>query len=82
MNLNNLSLKEIKYKLQTKGINSDDIDDYVSNNSDTLNEYEINSAKNIIIKKNAMEEQQLIQFLLKKGYKIDSIKEAISLAKE
>ena len=82
MNLNNLSLKEIKYKLQTKGINSDDIDDYVSNNSETLNEYEINSAKNIIIKKNAMEEQQLIQFLLKKGYKIDSIKEAISLAKE
>ena len=82
MNLNNLSLKEIKYKLQTKGINSDDIDDYVSNNSETLNEYEINSAKNIIIKKNTMEEQQLIQFLLKKGYKIDSIKEAISLAKE
>ena len=82
MNLNNLSLKEIKYKLQTKGINSDDIDDYVSNNSDTLNEYEINSAKNIIIKKNTMEEQQLIQFLLKKGYKIDSIKEAISLSKE
>lgn len=82
MNLNNLSLKEIKYKLQTKGINSDDIDDYVSNNFDTLNEYEINSAKNIIIKKNTMEEQQLIQFLLKKGYKIDSIKEAISLAKE
>ena len=78
INLNNLSIKELKYKLQAKGIKSDTIEDYIYNNSDKLEEYEINSAKNIIIKKqNAMEEQQLIQFLLKKGYKMDSIKEAI-----
>ena len=78
INLNNLSIKELKYKLQAKGIQSDTIEDYIYNNSDKLEEYEINSAKNIIIKKqNAMEEQQLIQFLLKKGYKMDSIKEAI-----
>ena len=78
INLNNLSIKELKYKLQAKGIQADTIEDYIYNNSDKLEEYEINSAKNIIIKKqNAMEEQQLIQFLLKKGYKMDSIKEAI-----
>ena len=78
INLNNLSIKELKYKLQAKGIQSDTIEDYIYNNSDKLQEYEINSAKNIIIKKqNAMEEEQLIQFLLKKGYKLDSIKEAI-----
>ena len=78
INLNNLSIKELKYKLQAKGIQADTIEDYIYNNSDRLEEYEINSARNIIIKKqNAMEEQQLIQFLLKKGYKMDSIKEAI-----
>ena len=84
INLNNLSIKELKYKLQTKGIKLDLIEDYIYNNSDKLEEYEINSAKNIIIKKqNAMEEQQLIQFLLKKGYKMDFIKEAIrSLVKK
>ena len=47
-------------------------------NIDKLEEYEINSAKNIIIKKsNGMEEQDIIQYLLKKGYKIDLIKMAI-----
>ena len=84
INLNNLSIKELKYKLQTKGIKPDLIEDYIYNNSDKLEEYEINSARNIIIKKqNAMEEQQLIQFLLKKGYRMDFIKEAIrSLVKK
>lgn len=83
MNLNNLSIKELKYKLQTKGVKPDLIEDYFYNNSDKLANYEINSAKNIILKKqNAMEEEKLIQFLLKKGYKIDSIKEAINLAME
>ncbi len=47
-------------------------------NADTLEEYEINSAKNIIIKKsNGMEEQDIIQYLLKKGYKLHLIKIAI-----
>ena len=84
INLNNLSIKELKYKLQAKGIQADTIEDYIYNNSDKLEEYEINSARNIIIKKqNAMEEQQLIQFLLKKGYRMDFIKEAIrSLVKK
>ena len=54
------------------------IDDYFYKNSDKLEEYEINSAKNIIIKKiTGMEEQELIQYLLKKGYKSDLVKQAI-----
>lgn len=51
INLKNLSLKEIKYKLLAKGLNKDLVDDYFYNNSEKMEEYEINSAKNIIIKK-------------------------------
>ncbi len=79
MNLNNLSLKELRYKLQTKGVDVKVLENYMCNHSEELGEYEINSAKNIIIKKqNTMEEQAIIQHLLKKGYKMDSIKQAIN----
>ena len=78
MNLNNLSLKELKYKLLSKGVNANALEDYISNYCEDLEEYEVNSAKNIILKKQkTMEEQAIIQHLLKKGYKMDSIKEAI-----
>ena len=78
INIRNLSLKELKYKLLSKGLDKDLIDDYFYKNSDKLEEYEINSAKNIIIKKiNGKEEQDLIQYLLKKGYKSDLVKLAI-----
>ena len=78
ISLKNLSLKELKYKLLSKGLKKNLIDDYFSQKSDELEDYEINSAKNIILKKkNSMEEQDLIQFLLKKGYKIENIKQAI-----
>ena len=76
--LNNLSLKELKYKLMTKGLNGDLIDDYIYNHSDELEQYEINSVKTILLKKqNSMEEEKIIQYLLKKGYKLESIKMAI-----
>ena len=80
MNLNNLSLKELKYKLQSKGVDKSAMDEYIYNHEDELEEYEVNSAKNIILKKqNTMEEQAIIQHLLKKGYKMDSIRQAINL---
>ena len=83
MNLNNLSLKELKYKLMSKGVNSSVMNNYFDNHLEELEEYEINSAKNIILKKQfSMKEQQLVQHLLKKGYKMDSIKEAIEALKE
>ena len=79
MNLNNLSLKDLKYKLLSKGVNANALEDYISNHCEDLEEYEVNSAKNIILKKQkTMEEQAIIQHLLKKGYKMDSIKEAIA----
>ena len=80
MNLNSLSLKELKYKLQAKGVDIDAMEDYIYNHSEELEDYEINSAKNIILKRqNSMEEQSLIQYLLKKGYRIDLVKEAIEM---
>mgnify|MGYP002579643163 CR=1 FL=1 len=48
--LKNLSIREIKYKLFAKGLSNDIIDEYISSNFDELMEYEIKSAKNIIIK--------------------------------
>lgn len=83
MNLNNLSLKELKYKLQAKGVDIDAMEDYIYNHSEELEDYEINSAKNIILKRqNSMGEQSLIQYLLKKGYKMDSVKQAIEILEE
>lgn len=78
VNINNLSLKELRYKLLSKGLDGNLVDDYMYNNKEKLEEYEINSARNIILKKQAtLEEQEITQNLLKKGYKIDNIREAI-----
>ncbi len=83
MNINNLSVKELKYKLMSKGLNINLIEDYASSKNEELTEYEINSAKNIILKKQSnTEEQDIIQYLIKKGYKTDNIKEAISRLKD
>ena len=72
--LKNLSLKEIKYKLLSKGINKSIIEDYFSEHSDELKEYEENSLSKVINKKeNTMEREELIAYLLKKGYNIDDI---------
>ena len=76
--LNNLSLKEVRYKLMAKGINSGLIDEYFSKYQERMQEYEVYSARNLIIKKEKqMDENTLMQFLLKKGYKSDNIRQAI-----
>ncbi len=75
--LKNLSIKEMKYKLMAKGLNKDDIEDYFYENKEELEEYEIKSASNIIYKKSdSMEQDEIKQYLLKKGYKRDSINRA------
>ena len=72
--LKNLSLKEIKYKLLAKGLNKNDIEDYFYKNEDDLTEYEKQSARNIYNKKTKdMEEEEIKQYLLKKGYNYDNI---------
>ena len=76
--LKNLSIREIKYKLLTKGLNKNDIEDYIYENKEELEEYEIKSVSNIIYKKSTtMEKDEIKQFLLKKGYKIENINKAM-----
>lgn len=76
--LKNLSLKEVKYKLLTKGISADLIDGYICNHKEELVEYEIKSAKNILLKKsNLMEQEDILNGLRKKGYLEETIKIAV-----
>lgn len=83
MALNNLSLKEVRYKLMSKGIPNDLIEDYMSEHEEEMKDYEIKSAKTIILKKqNSMEEEAIIQFLVKKGYKTSNIRQAIELLED
>lgn len=78
-NLKNMSIKEIEYKLITKGIKKDDIDSYICQNKEELLEYEIQSAQNIFIKKEQiMENEEIVQYLRKKGY----LNESINIAQE
>lgn len=78
MILKNLSIKEIQYKLQSKGLTKNQIEDYISENREELEEYEIKSVGNIIYKKSAsMETEEIKQYLLKKGYKAENINKAI-----
>ena len=78
MILKNLSIKEIQYKLISKGLNKNLIEDYIYNENEELNNYEIKSAKNIIYKKsNTMELEDIKVYLIKKGYKIENINSAI-----
>ena len=78
-NLKTLSIKEIKYKLYSKGINSNLIDEFINKNRDDLLEYEIKSACKIYNKKiNNMEEEEIKLYMLKKGYREESIKSAFN----
>ena len=77
-NLKNLSLREIRYKLLYKGISKDKIEEYISENYEELEDYEKKSAKNIIYKKStSMEPEEIKQYLLKKGYSSESVKNAM-----
>lgn len=76
--LKNLSIREIKYKLLAKGLKKDDIEDYIYENKDELENYEIKSIQNIIYKKaTSLDENEIKQFLLKKGYKSENINKAL-----
>lgn len=75
--LKNLSLKQIKYKLLSKGINNNLIEEYFEKNCDELVEYEKKSIENIINKKIDNSAEEIIQMLLKKGFEYDNVKEAL-----
>ena len=81
--LKNLSIKELKYKLSSKGISQSLIEDYISKNIEELEEYERKSAENIAIKKSVnMDETDIRAYLIKKGYKEENIREAIDKIEE
>ena len=83
MALKNLSIKEIKYKLASKGISNNLIEDYVQKNREELEEYEQKSADNIAVKKSVnMDETEIKQYLVKKGYAEEHIKEAMEKIEE
>ena len=72
MNLKNMSIQEIKYKLMAKGIEKKLIEKYIEEHKEELEEYEKRSANNIKNKKaSQMDEQEIKQYLYKKGYKIE-----------
>lgn len=74
MALNNLSRKEISYKLYSKGIPNSLIEDYFSEHSEELYEYELQSANKIVLKKQGtMDKEEIKNYLRKKGYKVDVI---------
>lgn len=76
--LKNLSIREIRYKLLSKGISKDKIEEYISENYEELNEYEQKSANNIVYKKStSMEADEIKQYLLKKGYSLESVNKAM-----
>ncbi len=76
--LKKMSIKELVYKISQKGINKDLIDDYICENKESMLEYEKNSAKAIILKKQKdSEDNEIRNYLLKKGYMSESINNAL-----
>ena len=76
--LKNLSIKELKYKLLAKKLDKNYIEDYIYENKEELEEYEIKSASNIIYKKSSsLDMDEIKQYLLKKGYKSENIEKAM-----
>ena len=78
INLKNLSIKEISYRLCQKGVSKNQVDEYIYQHREELLEYEIKSAQNIWNKKiQNLEPEEIKQFLYKKGYMQETI-QAIS----
>ena len=76
--IKNLSIFEIKYKLYSKGTKEECIENYISQNHEKLEEYELMSAKNIYEKKkNNQDSEEIIQYLRKKRYRTDTINQLI-----
>ena len=72
INLKTMSITEMKYKLSAKGLDRKLIEKYIDTNYEELKEYEQKCIEKIRNKKSGtMEEQEVNQYLYKKGYKIE-----------
>ena len=70
MNLKTMSIKEIKYKLMSKGLDRKLIEQYIDRNYEELSEYEKRCVEKIKQKKSGASEEEIKQYLYRKGYKI------------
>ena len=70
-----MSIKEMTYKISQKGADKNSLDEYICQNKESMLEYEISSAKNIIRKKknSNVEEQDIKNFLYKKGFMSETV---------
>ena len=72
MNLKTMSITEMKYKVATKGLDRKLIEKYIENNYEELEQYEQRCIEKIKLKKaGTMDEQEIMQYLYRKGYKIE-----------
>lgn len=72
--LKKLSIKEVEYKICSKGINKNLVDDYICSHKENMVQYEIESAKAIILKKkSSLEDNEIKDYLYKKGYMSETI---------
>lgn len=70
MLLKTMSIKEIRYKLYGKGLDKKLIEKYIDENYERLQEYENECIEKIKTKKSqTMDEQEIQQYLYRKGYK-------------
>ncbi len=74
MTLKLMSVREMKNKIYAKGIYVDDIESYINEHREELEEYELNSAKKLAQKKNGMEEEKLKAYLINKGYDSETLR--------
>lgn len=77
--LKNLSIKEINYKLLQKKVDKNILEEYIYENREELLEFEIQSAKNIVMKKakNKEELEEVKKYLYNKGYMSESVSMAL-----
>ena len=72
--LKNLSIKEINYKLLQKKVDKNILDEYIYSNREALLDFEIKSAKAILLKKSkTMEIEDIKNYLFSKGYMNESV---------
>ena len=73
--LKNLSIKELKYKLLSKGLSKSQIEDYIYLHKEELEDYELQSATTLSNKKETiMEPDEIYNYLQKKGYMEQTIR--------
>lgn len=77
MAINTLSLREMKNKLYAKGLDTNLTENYFIEHEEELEEYELNCAKKVIVKKQMqLEKEEIERFLYKKGYHSSCIRKA------